>query len=573
MAKAKFNIKDSRHPEYLGLEEDWKKFRLVWEGGEKFKDEYLKKYSLREDDTDFRNRKEISPISGFASAAITDIKNAIFQRMSDITRVNGSELYANVMSGKLGGIDLLGATINYFVGDEILPELLFMGKVGVFVDMPVISERQTRNETRLTHPYYYIYKTEDILNWRLSKSDEAIEFDMLLLRERVLTYDDVYALPDEDIVRYRLLTRENGTVIVRFFDANGVQIDIFGNPSDESTQLGITRIPFTIFGLKSSLLQNIANHQIALLNLDSSDVGYALISNFPFYTEQQSGIKSPHIKSHQSELNATTDDNEIEVGGTVGRSYPKGADRPDFIHPSSEPLVVSMKKQGQLKEDIRTLIQLALSAIQPKYASAEAKQFDEHGLESGLSFLGLVLEHGERQLASYFAEYESTKDVAIISYPDRYSLKSDTERLNEADKLSDILVKIPSLKAQKALTKIVARKLLDTKLPQSELAAIYKEIEGAKYVTSEPETIHSDLEKGLVSTETASTARGYDAKTEVPKAAEDHAERIRRIKDAQSDTRGVNDLSADNTAKDEKLLSQNPDNQDDAHKPVRGKEK
>ncbi len=568
MAKNKLTINASVHPEYASYFYDWEKFRYVWEGGKDFREVYLKSYSFRESTIDFEIRKEITPVPSFATAAVTDIKNSIFQRMGDITREGGSQSYKKVIAGKLGGVDLLGATMNYFVGNEILPELLFMGKVGVYVDMPVF-DNQTLSQTRNKHPYFYIYKTEDIRNWRLSRHGEFIEFDMLLLRERILTYDDVYFLPEKDTVRYRLLTRENGVVLVRFFDEGGAQIDMDGETTTETIELNIERIPFTIFELNKSLLQNIADHQIALLNLESSDVAYTLFANLPFYVEQQAKMISPHLKDESSETSAE-DDREIEVGGTMGRSYAKGVNPPEFIHPSSEPLLASITKQGKLKEDIRTLVQLALSSVQPKYASAEAKQFDEHGLESGLSFLGLILEHGERQLASFFNDYEDSEEIATINYPERYSLKSDADRLSEAEKLYEMMLKTPSKTAQKAISRLIIKKLLDTKIPQEQLDTIFSEIEKVEYITTEPEIIHTDLEKGLVSTMTASKARGYNAKTEVPLAEKDHADRIARIKEAQSNNDDL--TTSGNAARDDKQRSQNSDLQGDSHKPVRGKE-
>lgn len=565
-------ISSNVHPDYMDKHLDWEKFRYVMDGGEDFIDQYLKSYSDREATTDFETRKQITPVSGFATAAITDVKNAIFQRMTDITRSGGSDTYQSVVNGNNGGVDLLGAAMNYFIGNQVLPELLFMGKVGVFVDMPVIPEAQTLRDTQSLHPYFYVYKTEDIRNWRLSRRGEFIEFDMLLLRERILTYDNIYFLPAKDTTRYRLLTLEDGVVRVRFFDIDGDQVDIDGEATTESTELGVKRIPFTVFEINQSLLQNIANHQIALMNLESSDIGYALKSNFPFYTEQQSNTQSVYLKSFEDEDG--DDEREIEIGGTVGRIYPKGVNPPMFISPSSEPLNASMEKQKALKEDIRTLINLALSAIQPRYASAAAKQMDEHGLESGLSFLGLILEHGERQLASFFSEYEGYDEVATINYPTRYALKSDADRLSEASDLHEMMLKIPSKSAQKALSKLIIQKLLDAKISKEDLEGILNEIETSEYNTADPNIIHVDLEKGLVSTETASKARGYNSKVEVPKAAQDHADRIKRIKDAQSPgARGIDDLDANSeSAKNEKEGSQNTDLQDDTHKPVRGKE-
>ena len=558
------NFDNSVHPDYFLNREDWEKFRYIMEGGVDFIDKYLESYSSRENVTDFNIRKRITPIPSFAAGSITDIKNAIFQRMNEILRINGSKLFQEVSSGKAGGVDLSGATTNYFIGNKVLPELLNMGKIGVYVDMPIIIEQSTLAETYSQHPYYYIYKTENIRNWKMSEFGN--EFDMLLLKETALTYDPDFSLPDAEYVRYRLIVKENNAIKVRFFNEDSEQIDLNGNYSNSDYTLGINKIPFVLFELNQSLLKNIANHQIALLNLESSDIGYALMANFPFYIEQQSRMTSTHLKNEESE---DGEDREIIVGGSTGRTYADGINPPSFIHPSAEPLRASIEKQTQLKDDIRTLVNLALSAVQPKYASAESKTHDEHGLEAGLSFIGLILEHGERQLAELFAAYEGSKEIATIKYPTRYALKSDQQRIDEAKALEGMVNKIPSKKGQKAIIQLMTRKLLDAKISQEELAQILDEIKKAKYMTSDPNTLNLDLEKGLVSNDTASEARGYE-KGETTKAKQDHAERIKRIQDSQS-PRGVKDLGTDaNANKLEKKLSQDPDLDNDSHKKVRG---
>jgi hypothetical protein len=567
------SINSSVHPEYMALLDDWKKYRFIEEGGDSFVTEYLESYSDRESAADYDTRRDITPVPGFSAGAVNDIKNSIYLRMSGITRDGGTDEYHAVMKGQLGGVDLLGSTINYFIGNQVLSELLYMGKVGVYVDMPNLTNLSTLGQTKDLHPYYYTYAAEDILNWRFAHHGTFLEFEALLLREKVLTYDD-FNLPATDYTRYRLITVEDGEVLVRFYNDDSEQIDVNGYKSTEPLVLGIKRIPFVLIELNRSLLTDIANHQIALLNLESSDIAYSLKSNFPFYVEQQDRLSSPHLKSDTSD---GEDDHEVVVGGTTGRTYPRDTDKPGFIHPSSEPLQASMAKQKQLKEDIRTLVNLTLSSIQPKYASGTSKALDERGLESGLSFIGLILEHAERQLASYFNEYENSDEVVTIKYPEQYALKTDADRLREAQEAYDVMIKLPTEKAQREMLKQIARGLLEAKISQEEMLEIIGQIENAEYLSSEPGVIHSDLEKGLVSTMTASTARGYDAEKEVPQAKLDHSERILRIKEAQSNdgARGVDDLDAspEESAKNEKTESQNADLQGNTQKPVRQEEK
>ena len=563
------------HPEFFSLSEDWVKFRFIMEGGDAFIEEYLVKFSDRETTLDFDTRKNITPVPGFAAAALIDIKNAIFQRMSDIARVGGSDVFHSVMLGGQGGVDLQESTINHFIGKDVLPELLFMGKVGIYVDMPMLPERQTKLDAKQVHPYYYTYKAEQIKNWVFEQPSDGVEFSKLLLEEVLLSYDNEFGLPKEEEKRFRLLTKEDGVVLVRFYNSDSEQIDLYGEQTNEAIELKIKHIPFVLFEINRSLLQDIANHQIALLNMESSDVNYSLKANYPFYTEQYSGrFSSTHLQGSE-DAEDHEGGSEIEVGSVQGRRYVKGMDRPGFIHPSSEPLKASMEKQKNLKDDIRALVNLALSAIRPKFASAESKVMDERGLEAGLSFLGLVLEQGERQLAKLFSEYERDSEITTIHYPERYNLKTDAQRLSEAGALGDQMAVVPSKTYQKAIAKEIVTILLDAKVSNDDLIKIMREIDEASFLSGNADGIHADLERGILSLETAAKARGYDP-SEVMKAAKDHAERIARIKEAQSsdaDARGVNDESNNpgTDAKIEKSNSQNPDLQDRGQKPVRGK--
>jgi hypothetical protein len=564
-------IPQSVHPNYMAMAASWEKFRYTMDGGEPYIEKYMVTFSSREDPNDFLNRKSISPIPGFASSALTDVKNAIFQRTEDIQRLDGSKNYQAVVKGLLGGVDLQESTMNHFIGRKILPELIFLGKVGVYIDMPVIEEGQTQADIAQIHPYLYTYKAEQIRNWVYTPTKEGKEFDKLLLEETHLEFNN-FGLPEKEKQRFRLLERVDGVVTVKFYNNSNQQIDIDGNLTDDFTIIKMDKIPFVLLELEQSMLTDIANHQIALMNLESADVAYALRANFPFYVEQNSGkFNSTHLQGNEN--SDDHDGQDIDVGAIQGRQYGKGLERPAFIHPSSEPLEASMEKQKNLKDDIRALVNLALSAVRPKFSSAESKQYDERGLESGLAFLGLILEQAERQIAVIFSAYENSSELITIHYPERYSLKTDLDRLKEADAYAEQMAAVPSKTYQKAIAKEIANVLLGTRISNDDLIKVMKEIDEAKWLSSSAKDIHADIEHGILSLETGAVARGYESDEPV-KAATDHAERIARIKEAQSapDARGDIDNS-DNPgegARIEKDISQDADLQDDGSKAVRG---
>lgn len=568
-------INDLRHPQYVMNQLSWEKWRLTYLGGERFLRRYMKKHSKREDDTDYRERLAVSYVPAFAKSAVNEVKNSIFQRISDVTRVGGAESYVSAMCGLKGGVDLHGSTMNAFIGRDILPELLTMAKVGVYVDMPPI-EGATQADRLGKRPYMYWYKAEDIRSWSFQdeRNGDPTEFRSLLLRDNAYNYEKEWVLPTSVSTTYRhMWIGEDGYVHVQFFDSEGVGLYPRGVENGKIIRLEIRKIPFVMMTLSDSLLADVADYQITLLNLASTDIAFALRANFPFYTEMVDWrTRSPYVKDGQGSTitnsivepaagelagfygqptNIVNQSNarEIPLGIGSGREYPLGTERPGFIHPSPEPMKVSMEKQKQLKEEIRQLVALAITSLQPRPASAESKDLDNQGLEAGLSYIGLELEHGERKIAEFWAMYEGG-DAPTVQYPTQYSLLTDAERLAKGKELKEMMPNVPSLTYQKEIAKEIAVITVGGKVSHETMVKIKQEIDEAKVVVTDPEVIAIDLEAGLVSTKTASRARLYPP-GEDEAAKIDHADRLERIAASQGETagnpgaRGVPDLAGD----------------------------
>lgn len=574
----------------------WPIWREVYEGGEDYAMSTLQKFTERESDTDFNIRRSITPTPTYAKTAINDIRNAIFQRMRDITRRGGSTSYSKAISGEEGGVDLKGSTMNGFFGIDVLTDLLVMGKVGVYVDMPPLAG-PTLADVGGARPYLYRYQVEDILSWSVSKPYDPSEFQAILLRDKGVDFSQYdmsgIPLPSGEFERYRLIwvDEDTGFVNVQFYDTSGATITPEGFPSDGTPiTLGLTRIPFVLLDIGDSLLKDVAKHQAALLNLTSSDVAYALKANYPFYVEQQDlRAVGDHLK-HQVNPDGTAmaggqpgSNKEITTGPTHGRIYDIRAETPSFIHPSPEPLEASLKLQEKLEDDIRKLVNLAVTnKIGKRATSADAMKLSDQGLEAGLSFIGLVLENAERRVAHHWGAYEerniAKRQVALIKYPERYSLKTDSDRITEAKSLSELMTTVPGNTVKKELAKNIVTALLAGRVEVATLDTIFEEIDKAKYVTSDVETIIKARDAGLVGEQLASVALGFPA-TEYLTAREDHLARVLRVKEAQTApgdesnlaARGVPDLDAEAASgKIERAEATDTTLRDTSEKPTRG---
>lgn len=582
MIAAGVNLAEVQHPACSGMAAYWEKWRRTYEAGDDFIQFYLERYSTRESDTDFQSRMRMSYCPAFAASAVNEIKDSIFQRTADVMRQSKSETYNAAVIGKSGGVDGSGMTMNNFIGKYVLPEMLSMRKVGVFIDMPDF-QGNTLSDQRGIAPYLYHYQAENIKNWEVSVSGSR--FTKLLLCDSVYDYCPVTGLPTETTARVRYMWVRGGITLVQFFNDEGKPVTRDGQLGIDVRAIELPEIPFVTFEITHSLLKDVCGYQISLLNLASSDIAYALKCNFPFYVEQfdprsenpflrpagqtdETGVSI--IRPGEQQDAVTAKNNEITVGTMQGRRVPKGLELPRYIHPSAEPLTASMAKQDELKKDIRNLVKLATANLAPKMASAESKSFDERGLESGLSAIGLELQNGEDKIARYWQMYEGISNPeSSVKYPARYDLQNDSDKRKEAKDMMDSTKAHPSVTYKKSAYKLASETLLGSRVPNSTLEKIRREIEAAEVIVSDPEELSRDVELGLVDPQTASTAKGYP-KDSYAKAKVAHADRVKRIAESQAKARGTPDLGGlEDASRDEKMEK---DDEDTAGRKTRGEE-
>lgn len=559
-------IANSVHPEYMARERDWILFRHVLQGGRDFVFRYVKRLSEHESDFEWQRRCELTPVPGFARGGVLKVTNAILQRLDAIRRHGGPDSYQRAVTGEAGGVDLHGSSMEHFFGQQILVELAFMGKVGIMTDSPQLPLRRTIAQRGDARPYIYPFVAEDIRNWEFFVQGDRLKLRRLLLRIRTDVFEDRFGFVEGMVEEFRAFwVDEEGRINVQSFDAEN-------HPLDDGFILNLPEIPFTILELNQSLLNDIAQHQVLLVNFESTDANYGLRSNVPFYVEkfnrqaELAGMLNEEVEEDvdlDDEFDTTRGGDRpqtLKIGSADGRRFDKDLEYPRYIHPSDVPLRVSMDKQARLKEDIEALLALAIANAKPKFSSALSREFDERGLDAGLAAIGQVCELGERSVARHWASYERT-DPATVKYPERWRLLSDEERRKNAAALETLEQAFTSVTARKELQKERAEILLGGKISDEALRDVMNQIDASPWPTADPNILRADAEMGFVSRVGASDARGYP-KDEAGKAAEERAQREQVAAEAQ---RGEE-------ARAEKAAAQDPDNNPDGIRRVRGPE-
>lgn len=529
-------ITDIRHPEYTRNIAQWNAYRQIQVGGKTYKDALLKRFADREIQVTFDYRKSITYVPGEAKAAVNEVRDGLCNRLNDVIRRTSIQSFELVREGEMRGVNLEGSSMTHFMGQKVLTELLFMGKVGIMVDRQELPVNPSKADTVRMRPYMYVLTAEQILAW---DHNPDFSFRAILIETATTTKDEITGLPNGSEKSYRLF-EQNGAISVRDFNANGELV--------KTSTLDLAKIPIAILEISHSLLADTYDHQNSLLQLASADMIFLIQSNFPLYTEQfKPGMEQfSKMADDPDELNTGTGEaaqaigrHELaEIGTTTGRRYTIGTDRPDFIAPSPDHVTISLEKQKDIIESIRRLTHLSLLSVKGTRASAESRQEDRSGLESGAYSIAMELRNGEVEVLEIWAQYEGlTAPSIVISYPRDWRTLTETDRRQEAEEYLKQAENIHTMSAKKLLLINAITVLLAHKLKSEDLNKIVAEIEAAPFVVIDRERFLLEIQAGLLTTETGSITLGYPA-GEAAKAEDEHQRRLERVAISQSKGEG-----------------------------------
>lgn len=203
---------DTKHPQYLSMQSQWKKCRdtasgqkAVHAAGElylpKLKDQGSDEYRAYLTRASFFNAvwRTIDALKGllFRKEPVKDIPKAVEPLLEDVS---------------LSGIDF-----DVF-SQQVTLEALTVGRVGVLVDFPSqstagmsLADVQVMN----IRPTMQMYKTESIINWKTTVINNVVTLSMLVLQESVAVESGEFEHKSED--RYRVLDLFMGAYRVRIF--------------------------------------------------------------------------------------------------------------------------------------------------------------------------------------------------------------------------------------------------------------------------------------------------------------------------------------------------------------------
>lgn len=537
------------HPSYRIDLSRWFEYRLTFEGGEDYVDEYLIQQK-DETNAEFKERKKFTPIPAIAKEAILDLQRGITQRLDDVTRDGGTPQYQAAVDGEGGGIDRDGQSMNMFIGHDVLVELLVMGRVGIYVDN-FSSPGATMADGRTT-PYAYVYRVEDILNWDTMHPENEGRFKMVLLRDHEISHNQAFGVSFPSKIRERLRLvwiGEDGLVRYRFMNNKLESMPLdrissqFAVDDDGAIVTPLREIPFIMPELTGgSLLRDVASYQRTLLNVASHEAMMAMAVNDHFLAIQ-SDVRTDNLHWKKPETGAAVPGGQRgyiaseTFGGRLNwiraRYYDSESTAPQWVSPPVESLKASHDYRSRMADEVRQMINVAVqSQTGVRSESREQRELSAEGLEAGLHFIAMKLQQAERQIAKYYSMYQRSDDVAVITYPKRFRLKREAERIADAQELKKLVDGLPGQINKKEGYKRVILQLFTGTVDSTTMAKMLRAVDQHPYI-GDPEKIMDLIENALITRSRA--AQSFDLpEDEVEDAMQEKIEMAREIMKAQT---------------------------------------
>ena len=194
------------HPSYIEMSSIWKKNRDAFSGAKKIKEAgtlYLPKLGYHllgtEGEAEYNVYREHAIWLDATYRTVTAMAGLVFRKP---VYVDGKDIDKYKNDFTLYNESLSTAA------QQVVIEALLQGRVGVYVSYPDIDTTKLSKaefEKMDLHSYSTIYKTEDIINWKLERRNGKIVPTLVVLRENVADPSTTDMFDTSSIVQYRVL--------------------------------------------------------------------------------------------------------------------------------------------------------------------------------------------------------------------------------------------------------------------------------------------------------------------------------------------------------------------------------
>jgi len=420
--KYTYNDMEAIHPGHQTQYQRWRFLYDSYMGGFYYrKNDYLTRY-VYENEQEYDNRKQETPLDNHCKNIIHTYSSFLFRESP--YREFGSIESDPSLESFMQDADLDGRNFNNFMRDACIQASIY-GTAWIVVDKP-----QTQTTTRAQEleqeirPYVSLISPINVIDWDFTRrANGAYELTYVKVFERHISQTEAV---------YRIYTPESIDVVVHDKGNTKAPVDVI-----ESTPNALGKVPMVILynsrswqrGIGISDIEDIADHQLKIFNLNSELIQLARIGNHP------SLVKTDMVKASAG------------AGAiiTVPENTPEGL-KPYLLQPDSNNIDGLLSSIERTVDTIDKLAHLGgIRSTASRSQSGVALQSEFQLLQAKLTEKASGLELAEEQIWRLWALWQNSTFDGVIEYSNVYNMRDKTAELEQIKMAKDSEITNPRL--------------------------------------------------------------------------------------------------------------------------------
>jgi len=394
---------DILHTDYAEHSGQWSKCRDVIEGedaihagGEKYLSA-LTGQSTKE----YRSYVMRTPFFNATGRTIDGLVGMVFRKAPAISVPTAIESYLKDMT-------LTGCNF-YEFAEDVTGEMLSVGRVGVLVEYPSITEQpvnRAQASAQNLRPYCTMYKAESIRNWRVTRINNLMQPVMIALDEVVTEYKNEFE--SDNVHQIRALLIENDVYTQRVYRKSGSKYDQFG---DDIIPLmngqPLSYIPFVFFNSTGTSTDVATPPLYDLVNMNISH--YRTSADLE-HGAHFTGLPTAVVSGYQ----LTDSGEKFSIGSATAWVFPQPEAKAYYLEFSGQGLgaLESLKKEKEA-----AMAALGARMLAPEKSKAEAYEtvrMRHSGEGAVLSSIANVVNAGLTRALEIVAQWSGVDgDIAV----------------------------------------------------------------------------------------------------------------------------------------------------------------
>ena len=431
---------EQEHPEYVRSERVWRRYRDLYAGGERFRNnahEYLVR--RHKEPGDIYGERLLRVFYENYIGSIIDWYAATLMRRTPGIQYLGTNEKAKTFFSMFGeNCDLRHSTLSHFFKQQLI-EALVCGKSYIAVDFPrtgeVVRTRADEEASGRSRAYLVNYSADELINWSY---DQFGELEWVIFRSTVTRQDSVNAFGWRTETEWMYYDRKK---FQRFLKKEAGGIDLVEEGSHGFAAIG--RVP--VFELKVSDGLWLTN-KAALLQLEhfnkSNALGWALTMGL---------FAMPVVYSEREWNQIAGESYYIQLGPN---------DKFGWTEPQGNVYQIASENLNRLKDEIYRVSYLMMQAGDGSSGrvSGLSKQWDFSVTEEILRAYGALMKSTMRSVLQAIADARQDELTVDVTGLDEFDISDFSADAGDAEKLLGLGIQSETLR--KEVFKRVALKYL-----------------------------------------------------------------------------------------------------------------